>query len=64
MKRTCNGCRALDGNSPRGLFCSLGYTIRAIRILGGVGWGQYRYQPQEECEKPKTVKRLEELKRK
>lgn len=46
MKRTCNGCRALE--ISKGWFsCSLDY-----KIDGKKG------RPEEECPKPTTVKKL------
>ena len=48
MKRTCNGCRALDV-TRRGP-CELGYAVRETGI-----WPHTRYAPGEECPKPRTI---------
>ncbi|MFJ8247385.1 hypothetical protein [Peribacillus asahii] len=50
MKRTCNGCKALEEDMGS---CSLGYKIK------GVNHPKYieitiEYKPLEECPKPKT----------
>jgi len=47
MKQTCLGCKALDLDGH----CTLGY-----RIISSGKWPQFRYRPDEECEKPMTNK--------
>jgi len=51
MKRTCNGCKALDQDKE---VCNLGYRMEKI--------GHHKhteiaidYKPLEECPKPKTI---------
>ncbi len=53
MKRTCFGCKALDG-AGSGLFCQLGHKIRLMPLSSrGI---HYEAHPEEECEKPMTNK--------
>lgn len=45
MKRTCDGCRALDLSQIGGMVCDLGHDIDRKKGI-----------PKEECPKPKTIK--------
>ena len=49
MKRTCDGCRAL--NTTFAVNCDLGFKMTAAKQYCGldIGW-----EPLEECPKPKT----------
>jgi len=49
MKRNCNKCKALDDTN---MTCTLGHDIV---VIDGVG------KPQEECEKPTSIKKYNEL---
>jgi len=49
MKRNCNKCKALDESN---MICTLGHDII---VIDGVG------KPQEECEKPTSIKKYNEL---
>lgn len=51
MKRTCNGCRALSGDTG----CSLGYE-RKFKSRGNLLPSEY--VPAEECPKPLTYDRF------
>lgn len=51
MKRTCDGCRALNTIfEPK---CDLGFKILANKQYCGINIG---WKPLEECPKPKTIK--------
>ncbi|WP_393965203.1 hypothetical protein [Exiguobacterium sp. S22-S28] len=53
MKKTCGGCRALDGHSYDNQYkCELGFEIRNELKRDGFP------KPLEECPKPKTIKEL------
>lgn len=59
MKRTCNGCKAVDG-SRGGQFCNLGHKTH----LTSTGIGTiYECHPDEDCEKPRTINAWLELRR-
>lgn len=53
MKRTCNGCRALDVT-----FCDLNYRVKRKYHRA---WLYSETIPAEECPKPKTYEKLMEL---
>jgi len=53
MKRTCNGCRALNGFSLN-YRCALGYKILEIKKDIPLAGMIYEPTPAEECPKPKT----------
>ena len=56
MKKTCYGCKALQ-HYPN-VYCSLNYKIDVIYKFGV----QINGKPLQECPKPKTNKRLYEIK--
>lgn len=61
MKRTCNGCVALEDTSTGiGKECRLGYKINSKETIHGVPLG---YEPLEECEKPKSYIQLFSIKK-
>ncbi|UUV26084.1 MULTISPECIES: hypothetical protein [Lysinibacillus] len=58
MKRTCNGCRALENN--RGYFhCDLGYKVEQKTVEKVINVGA---KPKEECPKPTTYDNYLKLK--
>lgn len=60
MKHTCTGCVALVKNvNGLGCTCELRHKIEATKELYGL---PVEYKPLEECEKPKSFKKLCEIK--
>jgi len=51
QKKVCGSCRALN---PAQGNCQLRYRIKNIADLS-IGYGSYKYAPQEPCEKPLTI---------
>lgn len=48
LKKTCEGCRALEGSNPWKKYCQLGYETRPT--------GYEMAKPLVWCPKPKTLK--------
>lgn len=58
MKKTCYGCRALDGDGIGGYSCNLKY-----KVLNAYNrkTGYISPQPEEDCPKPLTYEQLQEI---
>lgn len=54
MKKSCNNCKALDGDK-----CILGHKIKSNIMYENCI--VLSYKPTEECEKPITIKALFEI---